>query len=192
VRTTAGAGTDDWDYFDTAMTNWANAYETLIDKRADLDIAKYYNDQLKLANGTDGVVANDAASYGVNGYIQKHSYSTTGALQIYNDAANDYTDAAADYDSSQSTYSTRAVLIASANSDYLLAQAQWEENNALISKLTVLSEIATAASDAAFTAEEDAATALEDATDDWEDAVIAYEGVAATEETEAVIGLVEE
>jgi hypothetical protein len=73
----------------------------------------------------------------------------------------------------------------------LLAQAQWEENNALISKLTVLTEIATDASDAAETASEDAADAFEDATDDWEDAVDAYAGVAATEETGAVDGLAE-
>jgi len=48
-----------------------------------------------------------------------------------------------------------------------LAQAQWEENNALISKLTVLHEIANVASSAALLAEEAADDALEEATDDW-------------------------
>lgn len=82
-------------------------------------------------------------------------------------------------------------MIASANSDYLLAQAQWEENNALISKLTILTEIASAASDAALIAEEDAEEASEDADDDYEDAVDDYAGIAAVGETAAVDGLAE-
>jgi hypothetical protein len=41
VNTVAGSNTD-WDYFQVAMTAWEGAYETLIDKRADLDIAVYY------------------------------------------------------------------------------------------------------------------------------------------------------
>jgi hypothetical protein len=72
-----------------------------------------------------------------------------------------------------------------------LAQAQWEENNALISKLTVLHEIANDASAAALLAEEAADDALEAATDDWSDAVDAYAGVAAAGEVAGSTGLVE-
>lgn len=132
------------------MTNWATAYETLIGLRADLDIAVYYSAQLLLVN--DDATANNAVDYGYEGFIQKYSHTnngdSTGALIEYTDASTDYTDASEDYVTSLALYSARAVEIASANSDYMLAQAQWEENNALISKLTVLSEIATAASDA--------------------------------------------
>jgi len=177
------------------MTNWATAYETLIGLRADLDIAEYYSAQLKLANGTDGAVANGGALYGFDGFIQRYnnddSGTITGALIEYTDASTDYTDANEDYVDSLALYSARAVEIASANSDYMLAQAQWEENNALISKLTVLSEIATAASDASNTAMGNAADASEDAADDWQDAVDAYSGVAEAGENAAVDGLLE-
>lgn len=44
VPTVAGAGTSDWDYFSAAIGVWGTAYQTLIDKRAELDIATYYND----------------------------------------------------------------------------------------------------------------------------------------------------
>jgi len=132
------------------MTNWATAYETLIGLRADLDIAVYYSAQLLLVN--DDATANNAVDYGYEGFIQRYNHddsgTITGALIEYTDASTDYTDASEDYVTSLALYSARAVEIASANSDYMLAQAQWEENNALISKLTVLSEIATAASDA--------------------------------------------
>jgi len=43
VPTVAGAGTSDWDYFNAAMGVWGPAYQTLIDKRAELDIATYYH-----------------------------------------------------------------------------------------------------------------------------------------------------
>lgn len=43
VPTVAGAGTSDWDYFSAAIGFWGTAYQTLIDKRAELDIATYYH-----------------------------------------------------------------------------------------------------------------------------------------------------
>lgn len=46
VPTVAGAGTSDWDYFSAAIGVWGTAYQTLIDKRAELDIATYYHTQL--------------------------------------------------------------------------------------------------------------------------------------------------
>jgi hypothetical protein len=151
---TTEGGTDDFDYFNTAMSNWAGAYETLIDKRAELDIAQYYYTQLNSVY-TDATADSDA-TYGVTGFVQKFNWvdgdTTTGASIEYTDASNDFTDASSDYTSSETTYSNRAVAIASAESDYLLAQALWEQNNALISKLTVLTEIATAASNAAYDA----------------------------------------
>jgi len=73
----------------------------------------------------------------------------------------------------------------------LLAQAQWLENNALISKLTVLHEIANAASGVALGTEESTADALEEATTDWQDAVDAYDGTETVEEVEGTTGLVE-
>lgn len=72
-----------------------------------------------------------------------------------------------------------------------MAQAQWEENNALISKLTVLHEIANAASSAAFSAEEAAEDALEEAESSYEDALDDYNGVEATGEVAGSTGLVE-
>lgn len=83
-----------------------------------------------------------------------------------------------DYTDDIGLYNVRAVQIATANSDYKLAQAQWEENNALISKLTVLHEIATAASGAALTAEEDMEGIFDTATDDYNTDNEAYAGVA--------------
>lgn len=55
------------------MTNWATAYETLIDKRADLDVAVFYDTELRLQLGVDSagvasLVANNSADYGFNGY----------------------------------------------------------------------------------------------------------------------------
>jgi hypothetical protein len=101
---------------------------------------------------TDATADSDA-TYGVQGFVQKFNWvdgdTTTGASIEYTDASNDFTDASTTYTTSETTYSKRAVAIASAESDYLLAQALWEQNNALISKLTVLTEIATAASTAA-------------------------------------------
>jgi len=73
----------------------------------------------------------------------------TGHLPDYTAASTAYTNATTDYTTAETAYSDRAVLIASANSDYLLAQAQLDENNALISKLTILTEISLAASNAA-------------------------------------------
>lgn len=43
VATVAGGGTSDWDYFSAAIGVWGTAYQTLIDKRAELDIATYYH-----------------------------------------------------------------------------------------------------------------------------------------------------
>lgn len=111
------------------------------------------------------------ATYGVLGFVQKYNWvdgdTTTGASIEYTNASNEFTEASGDYTGSETTYSNRAVAIASAESDYRLAQALWEQNNALINKLTVLTEIAEAASDAALGAEEAADDALEDASDDW-------------------------
>jgi hypothetical protein len=70
-----------------------------------------------------------------------------------------------------------------------MAQALWEENNALISKLTVLHEIAGVASSAALSAEESMDDALAEATDDWQDAVDAYAGVEAVGEVAGSTGL---
>jgi len=192
VKTTTDSG--NWDAFDTAMTNWSNAYQILIDKRLDLEIATNYLTTLGTTTGVDasgadaGAVNVNAADYYNDGYKQRWSDSVnaTGLVQLYNAKDGTHASASSDYTASSDAYSARAVLIASANSDYLLAQAQWEENNALISKLTILTEIAEAASDAAFTAEEDAEEASEDAYDDWEDAVDAYAGIEAVGETAAV------
>jgi len=59
----------------------------------------------------------------------------------------------------------------------------------LISKLTLLHEIAAAASGAALGTEEAAADALEEATEDWQAAVDAYDGIEEGEETAAESGL---
>lgn len=115
----------------------------------------------------------------------------TGAKQEYDTASTDYTNATTDYTNSETTYSARAVLIASANSDYLLSQAQWEENNALISKLTVLNEIATAVSDADESAMEAAEETWEEAEEAYEDAAALYDGVAATANDDAILGYAE-
>lgn len=159
----------DFDYMAAALTNWDTAYKTLIDARAELDIAVYYHTQLN-AQYTDATADADA-TYGVAGYSQKYNWvdgdTTTGAQIEYTDAATAYTNASTDYTDAAALYSARAVQIATAESDYLLAQAQWEENNALISKLTVLHEIAAAASGAALGTEESMADALEEATTDW-------------------------
>jgi len=112
-------------------------------------------------------------------------------LPDYTNASTDYTNATTDYTTSETAYSERAVLIASANSDYLLAQAQLDENNALIAKLTVLTEISFAAKEAANTAMGDADTALDDATDDWAAARDAYAGIAAADPNPAVPGFAE-
>lgn len=124
-------------------------------------------------------------------YNWNDSVKDTGHLPDYTDASTDYTNATTDYTNSETAYSARAVLIASANSDYLLAQAQLDENNALISKLTVLTEISFAAKEASNTAMGDASTALDDATDDWAAARDAYAGVAAADPNPAVDGFAE-
>lgn len=115
----------------------------------------------------------------------------TGHLPDYTNATTDYTNATTDYTTAETNYSLRAVLIATAESDYLLAQAQLDENNALISKLTVLTEISLAAKEAANTAMVDALDAKNDATDDWAAARDAYAGVAAGVSTPAVLGFAE-
>merc|ERR1712151_446322 len=118
------------------MTNWAAGYEILIDKRLDLDIADHYLTQLGLTAGLDatgaaaGVTNGNAADYYNDGYTQRYSDTTnnTGVLQLYNTASSDSTSADGDYTTATTNYSDRAVLIASANSDYLLADALWEQN----------------------------------------------------------------
>jgi hypothetical protein len=193
VTTVAGAGTDAWDYFNTAATAWDTAYKNLIDARAELDIAVRYNFVLNpIYTDTTAV---GGSTYGYAGYVQQYDYTTggvtTGALIEFTNSETAHTDAVSDWTSSETTYSARAVEIASANSDYVMAQALWEENNALISKLTVLHEIANAASSAALLAEEAADDALEQATDNWEDAVDSYEGQEASGEVAGSTGLVE-
>lgn len=129
------------------------------------------------------------------GFVQMYNWNDsvidTGHLPDYTNASTDYTNATTDYTNSESNYSARAVLIASANSDYLLAQAQLDENNALIAKLTVLTEISFAAKEAANTAMGDADTALDDATDDWAAARDAFAGIAAADPNPAVDGFAE-
>lgn len=75
ATTTDSAG--DWDSFNTAITNWATAYESLIDKRLDLDVASDYLTKLGVTVGltasdlgvvTDAVSVDGSASYGVDGY----------------------------------------------------------------------------------------------------------------------------
>jgi len=56
----------DFDYMAAALTNWDTAYKSLIDARAELDIAVYYHTQLN-ADYTDAT-ANVDATYGVAGY----------------------------------------------------------------------------------------------------------------------------
>lgn len=193
LATVAGDGSDPWDYFDTAATNWDTAYKNLIDARAELDIAVRYNFVLNPIYTDTTAVGGSTYSYA--GYSQQYDYTTggvtTGALIEYTNSETAHTDAVTDWTNSETTYSSRAVEIASANSDYVMAQALWEENNALISKLTVLHEIANDASNAALLAEEAADDALEQATDDWQDAVDAYDGVEASGEVAGSTGLVE-
>lgn len=199
VAAIAGVATEtdsegDWDSMATALTNWDTAYENLIDARAEVQVAKEYYTDLNLVY-TD-TTADVDATYGYQGFTEKYNYvdgdTTTGALIEYTDATDDYSSAEADYTNAAALYSARAVAIASAESDYLLAQAQWEENNALISKLTVLTEIAAAASSAALETEEAMEDALENATDDWQDAVDAYSGIEEGGEVEAETGLVDD
>lgn len=125
----------------------------------------------------------DANTLDTPGLVQQYNYAwtsgtsngtSTGHLPDYTTADTDYTTAAGEYTVAESAYNARAVLIASANSDYLLAQAQLDNNNALISKLTILVEIDFAAKEAANTAMGDALTAytgVGGATEVWEAAV---------------------
>lgn len=57
----------DFDYMSAALTNWDTAYKTLIDARAELDIAVYYHTQLD-AQRNDATADADA-TYGVVGYF---------------------------------------------------------------------------------------------------------------------------
>lgn len=143
------------------MDEWEAAVGTLIDKRLDLDIAvKYYAD----LNGIyDDATPAAAENFGFDGYLQKYSNgspdtNTDGVLYTYNAAADEYTSESAAYTQTEVNYSARSVLIATAESDYELAQAQWENNNALIAKLTLQHAIAEADSDA----DEDAMNAARD------------------------------
>lgn len=174
------------------MTAWQTAYENLTDARAELDIATYYYDQLNAeytnTTNTDG----DVNLLDTPGLVEQYNYAYTsgtnngtslGHLPDYTAADSTYTTAVNDYNLAESNYNARAVLIASANSDYLLAQAQLDNNNALISKLTILTEIALAAKNVAEQAKNDAETAFTGvggATEVWEAARDAYEGVAAS------------
>lgn len=65
-----------------------------------------------------------------------------GHLYIYNEAVSAYNTAADDYTDSETAYNARSVTINLAYANYQEAEAQWAENNALISKLTVLTAIA--------------------------------------------------
>jgi len=129
------------------------------------------------------------------GFKEKYNWNDgtadTGYLADHTAANTVYTDRTTDYTNAETAYSDRAVLIASANSDYLLAQAELDSNNALISKLTILTEISLAASDAASAAKDAASDALDDATDDWEAAGEAYNGVPAAPPAAAIDGFAE-
>jgi hypothetical protein len=137
------------------------------------------------------------------GYVQQYDYAwtsgtsdgtSTGHLPDYTSADTDYTNATTDYTTAETNYSARAVLIASANSDYLLAQAQMDKNDALISKYTILVEIALAAKDVAEQAQTDAETAFTGvggATEVHALAAEAFDGVPAAGLVLAVDGFAE-
>jgi hypothetical protein len=125
------------------MTAWNTAYLALIDARAALNLATQYTADITAAytNGSTGT----QELYEVAG--------ASGAKYDYDADVTAYTTASGLYDADILLYNAKVISIATARSDYALAQAQWESNNALISKLTVLHEIATAASGASLIAE---------------------------------------
>lgn len=140
------------------LTDWQTAFENLTDARAELDIATYYHTQLNTVYTDTTNSDGNADALDSPGFVQDYNYawtsgtnsgSSTGHLPDYTTADTEYTSAAGEYTVAESAYNARAVLIASANSDYLLAQAQLDKNNALISKLTILVEISLAAKEAA-------------------------------------------
>lgn len=125
------------------MTAWNTAYENLIDARAALNLAIQYTADITTTYA-------DAAT-GTNAlYLIA---DTSGAKFDYDADVTAYDGAVIAYDADVVLYNAKVISIATARSDYALAQAQWESNNALISKLTVLHEIATAASGASLIAE---------------------------------------
>lgn len=81
------------------------------------------------------------------------SVAISGAKFDWDADVSSYDTAVINYNSDIGTYNAKVISIATARSDYALAQAQWASNNASISKLTVLHEIATAASGASYDAE---------------------------------------
>lgn len=143
------------------MTAWNTAYENLIDARAALNLAIQYTADITTTYA-------DAATGTSALYLIA---DTSGAKFDYDAAVTAYNEAVTDYDEDVVLYNAKVITIATARSDYALAQAQWESNNALISKMTVLHEIATAASGASLIAEQ----ALDGI---WDDAVLASESAA--------------
>jgi len=122
------------------MLDWDTAYLNLIDARAALNLAIKYT-----ADITTLKTATTAVEYEVA--------DTSGAKFDYDTDVTAYDNAVIAYDADVVLYNAKVISIATARSDYALAQAQWESNNALISKMTVLHEIATAASGASLIAE---------------------------------------
>lgn len=90
VPTVAGDGTSDWDYFMDAMGVWGPAYQTLIDKRAELDIATYYHTLLNTAY-TDTTDSNSDNVLETPGFVEQYNWNDsvadTGHLPDYTTAS---------------------------------------------------------------------------------------------------------
>ena len=125
------------------MVDWDTAYLNLIDARAALNLAIQYTADITLTYS--GSITGTQDLYEIA--------STSGAKFDYDADVTAYNLAVTAYDADVVLYNAKVISIATARSDYALAQAQWESNNALISKMTVLHEIATAASGASLIAE---------------------------------------